>query len=152
MPRVLDFAAGGWQLSGIYSYQSGAPLTFTVPGATLGNGVNARPDIIGDPHLSNPSAAAWFNTAAFAAPPPYTFGNSGVGILQGPSFSDLDASLMKNFHVTESKYFQFRWELFNSLNHVNLGPVNTTLNQPTTGKILSAGDARQMQLALKFVF
>ncbi len=152
MPRALDFIVGGWQLSGIYSFQSGAPLTFSVPGATLGNGVNARPNIVGDPHLSNPTASEWFNPAAFAAPPLYQFGNSGVGILTGPAYSDLDTDLMKNFHITERSYVQFRWEIFNTLNHVNLGAPNTTINQPTTGQILSASDAREMQLALKFIF
>lgn len=152
MPHVADLLIGGWQLSGIYRYVSGAPLTFVVPGATLGNGVNARPDIAGDPNLPDPSAALWFNPSAFVAPPRYTFGNSGVGIMYGPSNSVLDSALMKDFNITESKFFQFRWELFNALNHVNLNGPNTTLNQPTTGRITSAGDARQMQLALKFIF
>src|SRR5581483_8491500 len=51
MPRVVNGALGGWQLSGVYRFVSGPPLTLVVGGATLGNGVNARPDIIGDPHL-----------------------------------------------------------------------------------------------------
>jgi len=59
---------------------------------------------------------------------------------------------MKNFHFREDKYVQFRWEMFNALNHVNLGAPGTTLNQPNTGKILGAGDARQMQLGVKIVF
>ena len=152
MPRVVDAAFGGWQISGIYRFVSGAPLSFTVPGTTLGNGVNTRANLVGDPHASDPNVNAWFNAAAFADPARYVFGNSGVGIVQGPRVQVLDTNLMKNFHITESKYFQFRWELFNAPNHVNLNNPNTTLNQPTTGRILSAGDARQMQLALKFVF
>jgi hypothetical protein len=59
---------------------------------------------------------------------------------------------MKNFYVTESKYLQFRWEMFNAPNHVNLGGPGTTLGTPTFGRILSAGAARQMQFALKFVY
>src|SRR5258706_3675479 len=61
MPRVLNAVAGGWQLSSIYRFVSGAPLTLTVNGATLGNGVNARPDIVGDWHLASPGPALWFN-------------------------------------------------------------------------------------------
>jgi hypothetical protein len=151
-PRAVDFLLGGWQIAGLYRFVSGAPLTFTVPGATLGNGVNTRPNLVGDPHAANPSAQMWFNPAAFADPARYQFGNSGVGILQGPHVQVLDTNLMKDFHVTESKYFQFRWELFNAPNHVNLNNPNTTVDQPTTGRILSAGDARQMQIALKFIF
>jgi hypothetical protein len=152
MPRVVDALFGGWEISALYRFVSGAPLTFTVPGTTLGNGVNTRPSLVGDPHLDNPNALVWFNTAAFADPPKFTFGNSGVGILQGPRVQVLDTNLMKNFHVTENKYFQFRWELFNAPNHVNLNNPNTTVDQPTTARITSAGDARQMQLALKFIF
>jgi len=60
----------------------------------------------------------------------------------------LDTNLMKNFHFTEATYLQFRWEMFNAFNHVNLNMPNTTLGLASTGRILSAGDARQMQLAL----
>jgi hypothetical protein len=59
---------------------------------------------------------------------------------------------MKNFHVTESKYVQFRWEMFNAPNHVNLSSPNTTFGIADTGKIFSAGGARQMQLGMKFVY
>ncbi len=152
LPRVADLVLGGWQFSGLYRVVSGAPLTFTVPGATLGNGVNTRPNIVGNPRVSNRTSDRWFDPAAFANPARFQFGSSGVGILEGPSVHVLDSALMKNFNVTENKYLQFRWELFNALNHVNLGAPGTTLGQPNTARILSSGDARQMQLALKFVF
>ena len=60
---------GGWQLSGIYSFTSGAPLSIGVPGATLGNGRGTRANVAGDPQLSDGTADRWFNTAAFVAPP-----------------------------------------------------------------------------------
>jgi len=143
---------GGWQLSGIYSFISGSPLSIGVPGATLGNGRGTRANVIGDPNISDGTADRWFNTAAFAAPAARLFGNSGIGLLDGPGSHTLDTGLMKNFHVTESKYVQFRWEMFNAPNHVNLSNPGTTLNTSTFGRITSAGGARQMQLALKFVF
>ncbi len=155
--RSANAILGGWELSGIYRFVSGMPLTFQVPGATLGNGYSTRPNLKGNLKLSNPSADLWFNPLALEAPPPYTFGNSGKGILDGPASHVLDLGLMKNFYFTENRYLQFRWELFNAPNHVNLcasisGCPVTTIGLPTTGKILSAGDARAMQLALKFVF
>jgi hypothetical protein len=64
----------------------------------------------------------------------------------------LDLALMKDFHLSEKKYFQFRWELFNAPNHVNLNAPGTTLGQLATGVIQGAGPARQMQFGLKFVF
>jgi hypothetical protein len=150
--RIVDFALGGWELSGIASFTSGEPLTVTVPGATLGNGWDTRANLVGDPRLSSPTADQWFNTAAFAAPAKYAFGNSGMGLIDGPAVHNLDAALMKNFHFTESRYFQFRWEAFNALNNVNLDAPGTTLGTPNFGVIRSAGSARTMQLGLKFLF
>jgi hypothetical protein len=152
MNRAADAIAGGWQFVPIYLYSSGAPLTFAVPGATLGNGWATRPNLIGNPTLSDPTPNLWFNPAAFTAPPQYQFGNSGVGIVTGPSSQVANLSLGKNFAVTEKGYVQFRWEVFNAFNHANYGSPNTTISQSTTGRILSAGAARQMQLGLKLIF
>jgi hypothetical protein len=150
--RVADFILGGWQLSGINSFMSGAPLTVTVPGATLGNSWDTRANLVGDPSSSSAGSSRWFNTDAFSAPPLYAFGNSGIGIIDGPGTHILDIGLMKSFHVTESKYFQFRWEAFNALNHVNREDPGTTLGTEDFGRITSAGSARTMQLGLKFLF
>jgi Carboxypeptidase regulatory-like domain len=152
MPKVLDYIAGGWQLSGIYRFVSGPPLTLVVGGATLGNGVNARPDIVGDPHLDNPGPNLWFNPKAFASPALYRFGTSAPGVISGPATHVLDTGFFKNFNFTERKYLQFRWEMFNALNEVNLGTPVTTIGLASTGQITSADTARQMQLGLKFVF
>jgi hypothetical protein len=151
-PVVADLILGGWQVSAINSFTSGAPLTVNTPGATLGNGWDTRANLTGDPSLSNPGADAWFNTAAFSAPPLYQFGSSGMGILEGPGRHVLDLGLMKSFHVTESKYFQFRAEAFNALNHVNLNNPGTTLGTSDFGRITGAGAARTIQLGLKFLF
>src|SRR5205807_4740540 len=124
--------------------------------ATLGNGWGTRPNLIGNLKLSNPSAARWFNPDAFAKPGPYLFGNSGIGILDGPGSHVVNLALMKKFPFGEKRYVQFRWEAFNAFNHVNLigrsWALNTTIGQSTTGQITAAGDARIMQLALKVVF
>lgn len=160
--RAADAVLGGWQLSGIYSFTSGEPLTFTVTGTTLGNGFNTRPNLLRDPRLDSPTLARWFDFAAFSAPPRFAFGNSGLGIMDGPGNHVLDLALMKEFHVTEERFFQLRWEVFNVPNHVNLGSPGTqfgfratdgaltALN--TTGIISTAGPARQMQFGLKFIF
>ena len=71
--------------------------------------------------------------AGFSVPGNYTFGNSGIGILDGPGIHILDTSLTKNFYVTEIKYVQFRWEMFNMPNHVNLNnPDATNTRDPRT--------------------
>ena len=149
---VMNGIVGGWQFSTIYNFISGNPLSFGVPAATLGNGWSTRPNLSGNPRVSNPTAEKWFNPDVFSTPPDYTFGNSGIGILDGPANHTWNLGLMKNFHFTERKFLQFRWELFNAINHVNLSDPVTTIGFGTTGQIFSAGDARQMQMALKFVF
>jgi len=149
---VANQIIGGWEFSGIYLYHSGDPLTFSVPGATLGNGWGTRPNVVGDPNVSNPSANLWFNPNAFAAPPAYQFGSSGIGLMFGPGSQVANLALMKKFAFGEKRYVQFRWEAFNAFNKVNLSDPNTTIGQATTGQIFSAGDARVMQIALKVIF
>ncbi|MDA1311964.1 MAG: carboxypeptidase regulatory-like domain-containing protein [Acidobacteria bacterium] len=149
---AVNAILGDWQIAGIYRFASGAPLSINVPGATLGNGRGTRADITGDPQSSSPSASQWFNPGAFIRPAAFTFGNSARGILDGPGSHILDFGLMKNFYVTEGKYLQFRWEMFNALNQVNLNNPNTNLSQNSTAQILSSGDARQMQFGLKFIY
>jgi len=149
---VANAVLGGWQISAIYYFVSGAPLSFGVPGATLGNGWGTRADLVGDLKVSNPGPGGWFNPAALAAPPLYTWGNSGMGILDGPGTHSFDTALAKNFPITEGRYLQFRWEMFNMPNHVNYSNPVTDIGLSTTGRIFSAGTARQMQFGLKFVF
>ncbi len=149
---VLNGILGGWQVNAIYLFQSGAPLTFNVPGATLGNGRNTRANLLGSPKLSNPTTDRYFDVAALGTPAATLFGNSGLGLIDGPARHTLDTGLTKNFYVTERRFLQFRWEMFNAPNHVNYGNPNTALTQPTTGRILSAGGAREMQMGLKFIF
>ena len=149
---VLNGVLGGWQLTAIYYFVSGAPLSFNAPGATLGNGFGTRANVTGDFRVSNPSAAGWFNAQAFSSPAAYAFGDSAMGLMDGPATHNFDTGLMKNFNFTEAKYLQFRWEMFNMPNHVNLSNPDTTIGYSTTGKIFSAGSARSMQLGLKFIF
>ncbi|HWA93847.1 MAG TPA: TonB-dependent receptor [Terracidiphilus sp.] len=150
--RFADLAIGGWELSGIYSYTSGSPLTFDVPGATLGNGYDTRPNLVGSLSVSDPGPNGWFNPDALSAPDLYTYGDSGMGVINGPATKGLDMGLLKNFFITENKYFQFRWEIFNAPNFVNFGNPNTSIGQSTTGQIFSAGAPREIQLGLKFIF
>ena len=151
---VVDAILGGWQLSGIYRFWSGSPLSVLVDGATLGNGRRfVRADLVGDPNISNPTPGGWFNTGAFSAPAPYTFGNSAIGLMDGPGEHVIDTGLMKNFYITEGKYVQFRWEMFNMPNHVNYNNPNTTFGLAgRTGRIFGAGPARVMQFGLKFIY
>lgn len=149
---VADVLLGGWQVSAINSFLSGVPLSINVPGATLGNGWGTRANLSGDPTVSNPSASEWFNTAAFSAPARFEYGNSPLGVIEGPASHILDLGLMKNIPIGGSKYIQLRAEAYNALNKVNLGNPGTTLGTGNFGRILSAGGARTLQFGVKVIF
>jgi hypothetical protein len=152
MPSGLDAILGGWQISGIYRYRSGVPLSVLASGAPLGNGFATRAKLVGDPGVTNQSADLWFNPAAFSQPAAFTFGNSGKGVITGPPTRVADLVMAKNFRFGENRSLQVRWEAFNAFNHVNLGNPVTTIGASTTGKIFSAADARIMQFGVKFNF
>ena len=90
-------------------------------------GGSQRAQVIGDPDSGfTQSRLEWFNTAAFALPAAYTFGNEGRNNMTGPSFKNLDFSAYKNFLFTERMRLQFRAEFFNIFNHPSFGlPDNT---------------------------
>jgi hypothetical protein len=106
---------GGWQISGIYQHRGGLPFSVSssqtmnddINGSranlTLANGPAASPG-------SDRNFDRWFNTAAFITPADYTWGNSGLNILRGPGFSELEFSLEKSFFVAEGKSITFRAE------------------------------------------
>jgi hypothetical protein len=81
-----------------------------------------------------------------------TFGTSGRDIMTGPGFQNLDAGLFKDFHISESRRFEIRWEVFNSTNHPDFGNPTATLSSSNFGRILTAGNPPIMQLAGKFYF
>ncbi|HKZ79348.1 MAG TPA: TonB-dependent receptor [Pyrinomonadaceae bacterium] len=155
--KAADLVLGGWQLSGIHTIQSGLGLTATLGGDTvlnIGGERRARPNIVGDPNLSNPTVERWFNTDAFKvfSPKPQAFGNAGVGIMRGPGYVNFDFTLAKNFQVTERVRMQFRTEFFNAFNHANFGPPNIARESGGFGQILSASNARIIQFGLKGYF
>ena len=108
-------ALEGWQSFGILQFQTGQPFTVSLLADddnsntgidSLGFGANDRPNVVGNPRLSNPTAAEWFNTAAFAIPPYGTFGNSGRNTVEGPGMATVDLSLVKNAVIREHTTLQ----------------------------------------------
>ncbi|MGI9071567.1 MAG: carboxypeptidase regulatory-like domain-containing protein [Bryobacteraceae bacterium] len=184
---LLDALIGGWHLSGDFNAQSGLPLSISCPG----NEITSRCNIVGDPNFHGSRSKAqkiadWINPAAFEPPfgsdqsfwanysptdnRAWQFGNAGIRLpyLRGPGFWNLDSSLSKQFHVGEARYFELRWEVFNTLNHMNLASPNTSFCLPpppggSTDRVHQAGcqfgritnvqtDPRSMQFSLKFAF
>lgn len=181
---IVNTVAGGWRLSSNFNAQSGVPLQVSGPC----NGLTCRPNLVGNPSKvpGGQSASDWINASAFqpvygpdqsfwanpnqSDPRWWQFGTAGAYLpgLRSPGFWNLDSSLVKDFHITETKYVQFRWEVFNSLNHQNLGYPNTNYCLPPgpdgqTDSVHQAGcqfgritnvqtDPRSMQFSLKFLF
>src|SRR5205807_2481146 len=115
---------------------------------------SSRADIAGDPHVSNPSLSRWFNTAAFAVPAEFRYGNSAPNSLFGPGFSNWDIAALKSFRIIESLRLQFRSEFFNVLNHPSFGNPNANISNPTrVGTITGTSNSpRVIQFALRLEF
>jgi hypothetical protein len=113
-----------------------------------------RPHLIGNALLDNPTIDRWFNTSAFAASAPFTYGNTPRTLpnVRGPGFASVDFSLAKNIAFTETLRLQFRSEFFNLTNRVNLNQPDTNFTSGNFGRIISAGEPRRVQFGLKLYF
>jgi hypothetical protein len=147
-----------WQTSGIITIQDGTPLNpFYFAEDIANSGTFNRPNIVPGQKITLPSDKRtpdqWFNTAAFSTPAPFTFGNAGRDIIPGPGNIVFDLSLLRRFHPRESQSIEFRAEFFNAFNHPNFGiPGPYPDFGPFFGKILSTGEPRRIQLALRYDF
>jgi hypothetical protein len=149
-----------WQFSTVYQVQTGMPFTISVFGDTANSGTvlgenPIRANYTGQ-QLYGPgthTADKWFNTAAFATPPAFTFGNVGRNSMYGPPLQTMDIALARSFHLNERMNFQFRAEAFNALNKVNLGTPNRYVNTPQFGTITMAmTPGREIQLSARLSF
>jgi hypothetical protein len=136
---ALGVILGGFQISGIYTAQSGTPITITqaIAGTQpsgllfqisdpLGTGSTLRPNLVGDPRGSG-TTSNYFNAAAFA-PAVTGFGSAGRSLVRGPGINNLDLSVQKVFRVTEGTNIEFRAEFFNALNHTQfLNPAGSVI-------------------------
>ncbi len=154
---VPSYILGNWQLNAVVLARSGQPFTPDVGGdiANIGprSGWNyGRPNLIGDPHVANPSDAQWFNGAAFAKPV-FAYGNSGRDILRTDGVFNVDFSLFKEIPFGEKRSMQFRFESFNLFNHMDLGNPRTRIDQSNPGRITSISHPpRQLQFGIRLQF
>jgi hypothetical protein len=144
---------GGWEWSNILGFYGGQPISVLLgfDNANVGN-VAQRPNLVGNPTLSNPTPQKWFNTAAFAAPAPFTYGTAGRNISKGPGIRNWDIALQRNFAITERIRLQFRAEAFNTPNFVNFGLPVANYSASNFGQVLSAAASRDIQFSLKLAF
>lgn len=148
-------AFGGWEVSGITRFQTGA---YQTPSANSSIG-NRRADVVfGQSFTGDRTVERWFNTAAFSgvntAVPEFENrrGTAGVGILEGPRYRKWDVSLRKWFSLNERFRLQFQGDMFNMFNNTNFNNPSVNLADLNYGRIASAQTPRQVQLALRLTF
>jgi hypothetical protein len=149
-----------WRVSTLYQIQSGFPFTISVFGDTANAGTVVgenpiRASLTGQKIFPSGtrSARQWFNPAAFAAPPAYTYGNAGRNSVYGPGMQTLDLGLTREFSIAEKARFEARAEFFNALNHTNLGTPNRFVNTSSFGSITEvASPGREVQLSARLSF
>lgn len=165
--RIEDAFIGNWEVSGVSSFKMGNPIAINGnlnAGSLYGGGQHAN--VVGNPKVAGPVAAnsgcvapsrvhvwnAWYNPCAFTAAPAGTFGNAPrfFSNLRNPGLDQTDLSVSKWFNKDGRIRTQFRADMFNFVNHSNLGPdLNTTVGSTTAGLLTYADIPRQIQFALK---
>jgi hypothetical protein len=150
--KTLKMILGDWQIAPLVRWQSGSPYSVTtgVDNAFSGTGgqraVQVNSNIYGDGSVNN-----YLNINAFTSPAPGTYSTLKPNAFHGPSILQNDVAVTRNFPVG-GRRLQFRWEIFNVMNKANFNNPTASLNSSNFGRILSAGDPRIMQFALKFDF
>jgi hypothetical protein len=165
MPRALDMALGGWELTGINTDTSGQPVNLIYsPSAAfqLSPLLNQRPNVSGNP--VNPKASwiktstalnGYLSTANVTNPTDvsHPYGNAGRNSLRDMTFNQFDLGLHKSFRLwNEHSSFDLRGEAFNVLNKVNYMAPNSNRSSGSFGSITSAFPPRQLQVAGKLSF
>jgi hypothetical protein len=152
---VVAHLVGGWQVSGIYTFQSGAPL------GNWGNVIylgDARS--INDP-VGGQSTDHWFNTAGFVTESALQLGSNvrtfplRFANLRSDKISNFDCSIVKKTTMTEGKQLVFRMDFLNAANHVLLPGPSLSVTAATFGQINASNQAnypRRIELALRFLF
>jgi hypothetical protein len=146
--------AGGWGLASIVQLRSGTPFSVGFTPTQAGWYAN-RADVAGSElYPADRTIEQWFNTAAFAVPAPFTFGNSARNMLFGPGQTIVDLSVLKDTRITEKLTAQFRAEFFNIPNHPSFGNPAANLSVPASvGKIRGVSvPARAIQFGMKLIY
>jgi hypothetical protein len=154
MNALANGVVGGWALGGIVTIRTGVPLTLGYNGCQ-GVWAYCFPEIVGNANgapSGGRTAAQWFNTSAVQPAAAGTGGDAGAFNITAPGNATLDASLFKNFSITERFRVEFRLEAFNALNKTQLGTPDTNLQDATFGKITTSNDARRAQVSLRLHF
>jgi len=151
---VAGKLVSGWQLGAIVTFQTGQPITVTLPYDNPNVGEGAKlPNLLRNPNNGPKTVEQFFDTGAFESPSSFTFGNEGIGVVTGPGINNFDLSIIKNTRISERMNLQFRCEFFNAANHLIMGDPVGDFGTPLFGQVLSTRlDNREIQFALRLQF
>ena len=176
--QLEKLTMGGWSINDITTFRSGDSIDAGLSSISF-SGNASRPDVVPGVSTNGPKAwktsagvpQQWFNTAAFSCPGSTgaqvgvncgtmtaahgnfgLYGNAMPGTIRGPGQEIYNMALFKEFHITETNYFEFRAEAFNAFNHTNPNNPNAQLGNSNYGKVTGADDPRIMELALRYRF
>jgi Carboxypeptidase regulatory-like domain/TonB dependent receptor len=165
--RLLHAMEQGWSVAGIARFTTGLPVTLvnnndtsllgTIPNGINNNGVDT-PEWSGDSlHINtNPRGGATvFDAGQFSLPALGTMGNARRRFFSGPGMENLDATVSREFSMSENRGLEFRAEAFNIFNHAQFfGPatVEGNISSGTFGQAVSAMAPRLMQVAVRYRF
>ena len=159
---VLRHVINGWSIAPIIKIRSGLPFTVTNGNvdANLDGNTNDRAQLVGDPHIANPTPEQWFNTAAFTQNKVITGvavdGNSARNLLDGPGYRVVDLAVTRDFQMPGHAKLSLRLEGTNVFNIVNYGQpgaaVPSGATSTTFGVIRTAGAMRRLQLGMRLTF
>ena len=160
----------GWQANASLSFHTGLPFNVYASSDTSGTGENTDRGVqIGNAYsgvnqsLSDHQPVQWINPNSFVNPVDGSFGSIGRNVLRGPKYGDVDLSFFRNIPITERLKAQFRVEMFNVFNRVNLAPPSgyigggfgqssDTIGDYNGAPGIGPGEPFNTQLALKFLF
>jgi trimeric autotransporter adhesin len=144
-----------WSISANVTAESGTPFTARLVGAAsdVARGTNGtlRANYTGaDIALANPTLFKFFNTDAFTVPASGTFGNAGRNTIIGPGQRLLNAAIGRDVRLPGNRVVSMRLEANNVLNTVRYGAIDTVVNSPTFGQVISVQQMRSVQVNLRF--
>jgi hypothetical protein len=168
--RATELAIGGWEVTGITTFQKGFPFGITSNDVgSVQATVAPRPNMVAgcNPQANLTLKFQRINMSCFSQQPPGTFGNTTRNFLREPGINNWDMGFAKNFHFSESINFKLSVDTFNTFNHHQYvdqvgglvvggsggnSVIDNGLSSTTAGQITRAADPRILQLGGKLTF
>ena len=156
-PGVWQAMLRDWRLATTYTWQSGTPYTPRVTAAVsdVARGTNGtlRANYTGAPiSVADPTIDRFFNTNAFTIPLSGTFGDASRNMIIGPGSRLLNAQFARDVRMGSNRALTIQVNTTNLLNMVNYAAIDTVVNSPTFGQVLSVRGMRSTQINLRFRF